>query len=276
MNKFIGLCMSTNSWPQTLHMIGFRIQLVEQRIALEGNSITPDVVSVSDSLSHALVVDCKDGKSIDPSQDAKYKGIRRGDLANWVTVRERRRLTHAACYVASDANHDQLRRHTGLPFIVFGKDFVRGVGVFGHPKLDKALGKKTSLRGSREPLSLYPFSPDDPPSVALPFILEGIVSCATKAGAGKPADFTTESGMRDVIKAVHIFYDEMGARHAGLLVRKATAWFAEMLEEDDDLGALYKKLLRGGFDPSTAQAFTDRCKRRMGLETQRGSMVDAP
>lgn len=276
LNKFIGLCTRTDDWPQTLHKIGFRVQLVEQRIALEGNSITPDIVSVSDPLSHALVVDCKGGKSIDLSQDAKYVGIRHGDLANWVTVRERGRLTHTACYATSDASHDKLRNHTTLPFIVFGKDIVRGVGSFGQPKLDEAICKEISLRGSREPRSLYPFSPDDHPSVALPFIIKGVVHCATNADGCELADFTTEAGMRDAIKIVHLFYERMGTRHARLLASKAAAWFAEMLEEDDDLRGLYKKLLCGGSDVRTVQAFADRCMERIDLEAQQSRMADTP
>lgn len=166
--------------------------------------------------------------------------MRRGDLANWVTVREEGRLTHAACYAASDASHGRLRGHAKLPFMVFGGEFVRGVGSFGQPKLDKALGKGASLRGSREPLCLYPFSLDDPPSVALRFIISGIVSCIVKSKA-EARDFATAEGMADAIKAIHPFYDRIGTRHAKLLVRKATTWFAEMLGEDGDLKATTKR-----------------------------------
>ena len=261
LNKFIGLCTNTANWPRILYKMGFRVQLIEQRIALGAGSIMPDVVSVSDSLSHALVVDCKGGKNINPSQDAKYAGMRHGDLANWVTVREQGRLTHVACYVASDASHGSLSSHTKLPFIVFGGAFVKGVGSFGQPKLDKALRKGVSLRGSREPLCLYPFSLDDPPSVALRFIISGIVSCIVKSRA-EARDFTTEEGMADAIKAIHPFYDRIGTRHAKLLVKKAATWFTEMLGEDGDLEAHYKKMLDEGFDARTIQAFADRCLER--------------
>ena len=275
MNKFIGLCTNADNWPQTLYAIGFRVQLVEQRIALEGSSITPDVVSVSDHLSHALLVDCKGGRNIDPSQDAKYQGIRHGELANWVTVREQGRLTHTACYAANGTNYDKLHQHTGLPFIVFGEDFVKGVGSFGQPTLDKAIGKSISLRGSLEPRSLYPFSFDDPPSAALPLIVEGVVSCMTKAGAEGHRDFTTEDGMRDVIKSIHVFYERMGTRHARIPVRKAAMWFAEMLAGDEDLDALYKKLLHEGLDTRTMQAFADRCRKGAALRAQQSRVTNA-
>ena len=125
--------------------------------------------------------------------------MQRVDLANSVTVREQGRLTRVACYAASDASHGSLRSHTKLPFIVFGGAFVKGVGSFGQPKLDKALRKGVSLRGLREPLCLYPFSLDDPPSVALRFIISGIVSCIAKSEA-KPVALLLRKAWRMRLK----------------------------------------------------------------------------
>ena len=275
MNKFMGLCTNTHGWPRMLYKIGFRVQLVEQRISTGSGSITPDVVAASDLLSHALVVDCKGGKSIDKPQDERYGRIRREDLANWIDVREQGRLTHAACYAASDSSHAKLRAHTSLPFIVFGRSFVKGIGSFGLPKLDKVLGKRTGLERSREPLALYPFSPDDHPSVALPFIIKGVVCCAAKSGAEVSRDFATEEGMTEVIKTIHPFYKSAGRRHAKLLVRKSAAWFNEMLEEDSGLEALYKKLLQEGFETRAVEAFADRCRAGIASRQSQRRMTDA-
>lgn len=143
---------------------------------------------------------------------------------------------------------------------MFGKSFVKGVGSFEQPKLDKVLGKRTGLKGSREPLALYPFFPDDHPSAALPFIVKGVACCAAKSGAEGSRDFAAEEGMTDVIKTLHPFYRGAGRRHAKLLARKSAAWFSEMVEVDSGLEALYKKLLQEGFETRAVQAFADRCK----------------
>ena len=143
---------------------------------------------------------------------------------------------------------------------MFGRSFVKGIGSFGQPNLDEVRGKRTGLEGSREPLALYPLSPDDHPSAALPFIVKGVACCAAKSGAEGSRDFAIEEGTTDVIKTIHPLYKSAGRRHAKLLVRKSAAWFSEMLEEDSGLEALYKKLLQEGFETRAVQAFADRCR----------------
>ena len=160
---------------------GFRVLPIERCIDMGAGSIMPDVVSVSGSLLHALIVDCSSGKSINLSQDARYAVTRRVDLANSAAVKEEtadsRRLLRG-----KRREPWQAARHTKSPFMVFVAEFVKGVGSFEQPRLDKALRKGASLRGLREPLYLHPFSLDYPSSAAPRFIISGIVSCVAKSG----------------------------------------------------------------------------------------------
>lgn len=76
MNKFIDLCNNVDSWPTILYDLGYRIKLVVQKISMETDSVTPDIVVMSNTLSHSVVVDCKNGRSIDRDQDDRHKGIK--------------------------------------------------------------------------------------------------------------------------------------------------------------------------------------------------------
>lgn len=59
-----------------------------------------------------------------------------------------------------------------------------------------------------------------------------------------------------------------------MLVRTAATWFAEMLGEDGDLEARYKKMLDEGFDSRTVQAFADRCLDGIDSRERRTWMTD--
>ena len=65
-NMIIGLCSKTACWPSVLHDLGYEVQLIEQTISLRESSqkITPDVIAVSNPLKHAIVIDCKSGKTL--------------------------------------------------------------------------------------------------------------------------------------------------------------------------------------------------------------------
>ena len=116
MNKFIGLCHDTVSWPNILRQLGYKVQLVEQTISLKSaEKIVPDVVAVSERLSHAIVADCKSGNNIDAKQDCRYLQLTPGDLT-YVTVHDTNQLTHIVCYVDNDSNHTALETTHNLAF----------------------------------------------------------------------------------------------------------------------------------------------------------------
>lgn len=273
LNKLIGLFADTVSWPRMLYDVGYRVQLIEQGISLNSRSIAPDVVGVSDAISHAIVADCKSGVNVEDDQDSRYNMLDAKSLLRWLTVSDGARFTHTICYVVNESNHGQLSKQTRRPFIVFGDDFVEGRGNFEHPALNNALAGRIQLGGMREPVSLYPFSLDDNAVLAQKFILAGVLSCMAK-DPKKRRDFVRGQDMEQVMKTIHPFFKYMETRYRNSLVRKARKWFEELLMIDDDLRDLHNRLAEGGASTQTLQKFNDRCKKLLDNRRVQARITD--
>ena len=141
MNMFIGLCKNTKKWPCILHDLGYDVQLIEQRISLESSdTITPDVVAVSNKQLHAIVAECKSGNNTDTDQENRYNQLKSVDLYYaGINTYDHNQLTFVVCYVDNESNHKSLELHTKLPFITFDQKAIHAIGDFNDGMTNKKL-----------------------------------------------------------------------------------------------------------------------------------------
>lgn len=262
MNKFIGLCSNTSDWPSVMYKMGYRIELIEQKISMETGSVTPDVVVMSNRLSHAVVVDCKSGNNIDHKQDYKYKSVTFKDLSAWVDIKERSRFKHTACYVVNDSNYDKLIAHTELPFVIFGEASFRGQGNFGHADLDRTLCRRTSLVRRREPTAFYPFSINDDEHLILRHVLYGLILWINKNQPQSYSDLTKNKTLIDLLKIIHPHYKRMSEKHRNDLRNKVKKVFNSFLDRKE-LKVMHAKMLEGEVTAPLWQKFQEQCKEAM-------------
>lgn len=194
--------------------------------------IVPDVVSVSDKLSHAIVADCKSGNSIKVDQDERYRLLTPNDLLRHVAFHDKGGLRHAVCYVDTADNHDRLREHTAFPFITFGRDCELH-GSFELDDLDKALGR-ISLAGMKEPTYLYPFSHEDKDYVVIPHVLRGLLGCIFRPPI-KDFDISNPDTHMAVLKAIHRYADLISAKHQHDLAEKIRGILKYVMRENREL-----------------------------------------
>ena len=258
MNKFIGLCNNTDKWPPIMYGMGYRIQLVEQKISMDGGIVTPDVVAMSNRLSHAVVVDCKSGTNIDSKQDRKYKCIMPRHLFGWLDIKERHRFKCTVCYATNDSNYDKLSAHTELPFVVFSTMFIEGKGNFGHPDLDRVLHQQTSIATKYEPTLLYPFSLDDNEYLILRHVIRGLMVWLVSNRPKSYCELTKDKTLLDILKIIHPHYKHMGEKHHNDLRDKIKKALASILDRSE-FNAIRKKILEGEATVPIWQKFAEQC-----------------
>ena len=259
MNKFIGLCSSAGGWPSILYEQGYRICLIEQRISTESASVTPDVVVMSNKLSHAIVADCKGGGNVDSGQDSRYESIKPKHLFMWVHVREKERFGCTACYVTNDAIYDQLRTHTTLPFIVFDGGRVEGKGDFGADALNRALNRGASLAGMYEPTNFYPFSHDDNEELIVKHVITGLLAWLNKNRPKSLDSLVDDEVATAILKIVHPQYKHMGERYQNMLRSKVKKIFASLVSRKE-FKAIKDKRVDGQLTAPVLQRFKEQCQ----------------
>ena len=261
-NMFAGLCAKTRGWPHVLYDLGYRVRLVEQTIDMRsGHKINPDVVAVSEDLSHAIVADCKSGSNISAEQDERYGELEPGDLAYHVTVSGPGSLGHAVCYVDSSATHDRLARHTRFPFITFGPNSVVGHGSFGQPRLDEKLSVPTALEYAEVPDSFYPFAPDDEGDVVAPRVLRGLASYVRETRGKALPPIADREAHKRILELVHPHTKAMSSKHRARLVDRIWKMTNMLLSSDRDLREMVRKIEGGEGSQATMQRFSAACER---------------
>ena len=258
-NKFIGLCSDTSSWPNTLWQLGYQIQIVEQTISLESAAkIVPDLIAVSNELTHAIVVDCKSGNNIKRDQDDRYLQLTSNVLAYHVTIDDSNLLSHIVCYVVNESNHASLEPHTTLPFIIFGQDTVLIQGDFRNQTTNEKMQSPISLTGMNEPSTLYPFSPDDANHFIISHVLSGVVSYLTKRRRTLDPiqDFSTA---KEILKDIYPFHNEISLRHKRELAKKIQEIIKVSLASSSKFKEQISKIESGEYSSGTLQSLTDTC-----------------
>lgn len=258
MNKFIGLCNNTDEWPPIMYKMGYRIQLVEQKITLDADSVTPDVIVMSNRLSHAVVVDCKSGTHIDSKQDRKYKSIMPKHLFNWLDIKEESRFKYSACYASNDSNYDKLSAHTELPFVVFGAMFIEGKGDFAHDNLNRVLHQQISIGDKHEPTLLYPFSLDDDEYLILRHVIRALIVWLGRNCPKSYSELIKRETLIDILKIMHPHYKHMGDKHRHALQNKTKKTLASILDRNE-FNTIRNKMLEDEVTTSLWKKFTEQC-----------------
>lgn len=259
-NMFLGLCYRTNHWPNTLRDLGYRPKLIEPSIGLRSSErINPDVVAVSNRLSHVIITECKGGSSIDADQDDRYRRLAAEDLRPHVEVRGSGRPRHTVCYTDSRRNHGRLKRHTSFPFITFGDRSMSISGSFGDARLDKALCGETSLHGMGPPAAYYPFSPNDDDRFVARHVLRGIHSHVVIT-RGKTHIGEVRETAKSIFELVHR-RELISSRHRNRLVSKIEKILAMLLDREAELRLQVSAIEGGGYDARSAHGLGITCDR---------------
>lgn len=239
--------------------LGYGVQLIEQSINLKNaQKIKPDVVAVSNKLNHAMVTDCKGGSNVGSEQDKRYRQLESDDLKYYVTTHDEKQLRHTVCYSDMEKNHPNLRRHTNLPFITFGERSIKGEGDFGVDELNQALCKSVSLDGAHEPVSYYPFSPEDDESFIVSYVLCGLISCLSEKGQKKiPSTGQIEPDV--ILQKIHPFYDTIANEQKKRLVEVIGRIITRCMQEYPNFKEQITKLEQKEFNTGTFRSLQKIC-----------------
>lgn len=275
-NRIMGLCNDTSCWPHILHDLGYTVQLIEQTISLQktAQKITPDVIVVSDRLVHAMVIDCKGGTNIDSDQDRRYESLEPRDLVYYITVHDRNRLTHVACYADETTNHEFLEPYTKLPFITFGSDEISGIRDFGKKEVNNKLCRRISLTGMLEPTGYYPFSPDDRDSAIISHILSGLLAYLIQRGRKSPSTVVDSIMAEEIFKITHPFHEQISSRHRKRLIRRIKLMIDVCKNSSSEFKQQLAKIENGKDGQATMQSLRRICKKLIDKYTQQ-KLIDS-
>lgn len=242
MNKFIGLCDGSVGWPSPLGGVGYEVNLIEKEVTTDSaRKVVPDMIACSQSLAHAIVVECKSGSSLDTVQDEKYREVKAANIAKVVSI-NKERLTHTVSYVADNDKYESLRRGTSLPFIVFGDDYVEGRGDFKREELDRAL-QKTGIRDKwAEPTNYYAFSHDEAAGVIVMHAINGLITCAKNGDPGFKFDLGDEGTIVAILKRTHVYYSRISTKHRRELKGRVRKVLDQIARTNPDFARQFAKM----------------------------------
>lgn len=220
-NCIIGLCKKNEHWPSTLANLGYKIQIIEQRIrTTRGEIVKPDLIlATNETPSHVLLVECKGGNSLDQNQIRRYSDVNILSFKPFVTVRQDN-LTFETTLVDFDVNHPQLvRQNTGLPIITFEQTQISRTGAFHKRPLDQAFQKPITLEGMKPPIHYYPFSDDEDMRVVARYVLRALISLSAQPDGGRVTEETIFTHER-MLTAVHMCWNDIADPHRDNLRNK--------------------------------------------------------
>lgn len=262
---FIGLCKKTSKWPDTLRELGYDVQFIEREVSIMDSTekVVPDIVAVSNRYHHAIVADCKGGYSFnDGDQDFRYHKITPSDLYHaGVDVKERRRLTHVACYADDESNHESLAPHTDLPFITFGHDAVRATGDFKNDKTNRKLQEQIPLENTSEPTIFYSFAPDDDDKFVVQHVLNGLFDYISSAKPGQYASIQTDDAAKEILKLTHPYHKVISPRHKRVLAKRIKDVIKHLVRTNVRFREQITRIEGGERGVVTLQSFADTCQK---------------
>ena len=264
MNKFIGLCAGSVGWPSPLGGLGYEVNLIEKEVTTDSaRKVVPDMIACSQSLVHAIVVECKSRSSIDPAQDEKYREARAANIAKVVSI-DKERLTHTVSYVAHNDRYESLRRGTSLPFIVFGDDYVEGRGDLKREELDRALQKTGMHNKWVEPTLYYPFSHDEATSVIVLHAINGLISCIKNRDAEFKFDLGDEGTVVAILKRTHVYYNRISSKHRRELKGRVGKVLNQIARTNPDFASQFAKMESKEPSSAAVRKFHSICERIVG------------
>jgi len=221
----IGFCQSeTKSWIHPLADLGYRAELLEEKIPLiGGKEVKPDVVAYSKRLNDSLVVDCKGGASINQEQLGRYQLLTSQELKNYITLYDINQHTIDRCIVDFQRHHDEHAKLVGeFPCLTMGDTHLTKSGKFTEEKLDSAFDKAIAIPNEMvPPTSYYPFSDTESQGMVVKEVIRVwfvILQDKRKRNLNVFADETYSD--IDVLKTLHPMYGIMGQAHRDALVER--------------------------------------------------------
>lgn len=258
---FIGLCNKSPTWPTILYDMDYDVVMIEEKVSVgRHTAVTPDLVAYSRKHSHAIVVDCKSGHSIQSHQDGSYAALSTSDLMQWIVAKDSKLSGHVACYVVNRDNYPELAGQTQLPFIVFG-NVVRGHGKFGHKSLDKALHAGASLKGMAEPVGYYPFSHGEDIRIIVPYVLSGMTALVRNPATRVSFDLNCPDTAHAILTMLHPYHSVLGRKEKTALVRKIRKIIKQLIHKNPELAEQAKKVQRLRLSPHAIQMFASVCQK---------------
>lgn len=261
LNMFIGLCNSSPTWPTLLYDMDYDVILIEEKIVVGRHAAaTPDLVAYSGKHSHAIVVECKSGRSIQSHQDGSYSMLSTSDLKRGVVATDLKLSGHVVCYVVNHDNYPKLARQTRLPFIVFG-DAVEGHGNFGEKSLDKALHAGAPLKGMLEPIAYYPFSHGEDIRIIVPYVISAMIALVRNPATRLTFNINLPDAAHSVLTMVHPYHSVLGRKEKTALTRKIRKIIKQLMRENPELAEQAKKVQGQRSTPQAIHMFVSACQK---------------
>lgn len=191
MNFIIGMCKKNKDWITILSDLGYEAQIIEQKITTSsGQSVKPDIITVSNRLLHSIVFECKGGRLIDLNQLKRYSTLTTENLLRWITVFDRSNLQFDVCISDFEDNHTFIKSINQIyPMLTFGSEDLFKTRKFKKVKLNDVFTEPISLKGKIPPFSYYPFCEEDKDSYIAYHVIRTLLSIAMKNIKGGPDVF---------------------------------------------------------------------------------------
>lgn len=199
-NAMIGLSKKTTGWPSTLKDMGYNVEYIEPTfLNADGQKVNPDILFTSNKQMHALVIECKGGKTIEDEQINKYARINKNSLIDRVSVKEPTKLTHDVSIVGLEQFSEPilLKVNGSFPVIIFTfEKQIEKHNSFSHKKLNDAFSHPINI--GYPPTEFYPFDDEDDESWISMYVLQELFSLSLGNSHSDNLDFTEEQLLRQI------------------------------------------------------------------------------
>ncbi len=218
-NFIIGLCKKNTKWVCPFGELGYKVQLIEQSISIDGGQkVKPDVIPVSNKQLNALVFECKGGTTLKEDQIIRYRKLTKKDLLRWIDVFTEDSLTHDICLAGYENSYDKLKKSNtaNFPMLSFSKDKIKKSGTnFIVEEVEEKFANEIDISGMIPPLSYYPFSELDDKGVIVPYVLRAVTSLIVEKKRRGKTDALDKNifASAEVLRKVHPLWDILSIEH---------------------------------------------------------------
>ncbi len=236
-NAAIGFCKRDDSWIHPLADLGYKAELVEQKIGTEvsGISVTPDVVATSQRLIHSVVVECKGGKSVEDKQITNYKLLKPSDLHDrWVRIHDKNQHTLDVCLLIHQTHEQSWTSRVDLPILSLSGHVLTLHNQFSKQELNQKFIETISIEGYTQPVSYYPFSQNDDRRTIIPHALRAIRLSITKThqtDATNPEFYVNDNTMSQI----HKVWNLLSRKHQDQLKNKIKSIIKDLIKSHPKL-----------------------------------------
>ena len=238
----IGLTTRTYGWPSTLKKLGFKVESIEPKfLNSEGKEVNPDILFTSNKLLHALITECKGGKSLDryaKEQIKEYTKITSDSVRHKVGVYDPKRLRIDICFAINESNRGiikEINEINTFPVIIFSDSKISKENHFNHKKLEDEFSSDIPIH-SKPPTYFYPFSDQDDASIIAIHIFQELMRLAL-ANKYKPE---LDIEIDDLLENIHPLWKNIAERKKKEIRNKTNSIILEYKRKQ--LGDYLKKI----------------------------------